>query len=81
MLAKDKATAVQFLTDFSCNTGNSLVDQWRKFYGYLFCKYMDGNIKTAVPGEKNPKVENKPLPDWFLRMLIKQTGNKLEVIE
>ncbi|MCR9011620.1 dipeptidase [Gabonibacter chumensis] len=81
MLAKDKATAVQFLTDFSCNTGNNLVDQWRKFYGYLFCKYMDGNIKTAVPGEKNPKVENKPLPDWFLRMLIKQTGNKLEVIE
>ena len=48
MLAKDKNAAIEFLTDFSCNTGNQLVDTWRDFYGYLFCKYMDGNVKTGV---------------------------------
>ena len=33
---KDRAAAIEFLTDFSCNTGNHLVDTWRDFYGYLF---------------------------------------------
>lgn len=81
MLAKDKNAAIEFLTDFSCNTGNQLVDTWRDFYGYLFCKYMDGNVKTAIPGEKNPKVEQPALPEWYLRMIIEQTGKKLEVVE
>lgn len=81
MLAKDKNAAIEFLTDFSCNTGNQLVDTWRDFYGYLFCKYMDGNVKTAIPGQKNPKVEQPALPEWYLRMIIEQTGKKLEVVE
>ena len=81
MLAKDKNAAIEFLTDFSCRTGNQLVDTWRDFYGYLFCKYMDGNVKTAIPGEKNPKVEQPALPEWYLRMIIEQTGKKLEVVE
>lgn len=81
LLVENKEKAVAFLTDFSCNTGNDLVAQWRDFYGYLFCKYMDGNMKTAIPGEQNPKVEQPALPEWFLRMLIEQTGNKLEVVK
>lgn len=81
MYAKDPKLTVDYLTDFSCNTGNQLLTTWRDFYGYLFCRFMDGNIKTAVPGEKNPKVENPPLPDWYLRTIIEKTGNKLEVIQ
>lgn len=81
MLAKDRNAAIEFITNFSCRTGNHLVDTWRDFYGYLFCKYMDGNVKTAVPGEKNPKVEQPALPEWYLRMIIEQTGKKLEVVE
>lgn len=81
MLGKNREAAVKFLTDFSCRTGNHLVDTWRDFYGYLFCKYMDGNVKTAIPGEKNPKVEQPALPEWYLRMIIEQTGKKLEVVE
>ena len=81
MLGKNREEAVKFLTDFSCRTGNHVVDTWRDFYGYLFCKYMDGNVKTAIPGEKNPKVEQPALPEWYLRMIIEQTGKKLEVVE
>ena len=81
MLAQNKEAAIKFITDFSCRTGNHLVDTWRDFYGYLFCKFMDGNVKTAIPGEKNPKVEQPALPEWYLRMLIEQTGKKLEVVE
>lgn len=81
MLAQDKESAIKFITDFSCRTGNHLVDTWRDFYGYLFCKFMDGNVKTAILGEKNPKVEQPALPEWYLRMIIEQTGKKLEVVE
>ena len=81
MLAQDKESAIKFITDFSCRTGNHLVDTWRDFYGYLFCKFMDGNGKIAIPGEKNPKVEQPTLPEWYLRMIIEQTGKKLEVVE
>ena len=81
MLAQDKEATIKFITDFSCRTGNHLVDTWRDFYGYLFCKFMDGNVKTAIPGEKNPKVEQPALPEWYLRMIIEQTGKKLEVVE
>ena len=81
MLAQNKEAAIKFIPDFSCRTGNHLVDTWRDFYGYLFCKFMDGNVKTAIPGEKNPKVEQPALPEWYLRMIIEQTGKKLEVVE
>ena len=81
LYADDKAAAVAFLTDFSCKTGDELVADWRNFYGYLFTKYMDGNIKTVVPVQRNPKVEQPALPEWFLRMLIEQTGDKLRVVE
>lgn len=79
--AKDKKMTIDFLTDFSCNTGNQLVDTWRDFYGYLFCRYMDGNIKTTVAGEKNPKVEQPALPEWYLRGIIEKAGDKLQVIK
>ena len=81
MLSQNRQAAVDFLTEFSCNTGNQLVDTWRDFYGYLFARYMDGNIKTAVPGEKNPKVEQPALPEWYLRTIIEKTGDKLRVTE
>ncbi len=79
--ATHKEETVPLLTHFSCNTGNQLVDTWREFYGYLFCRYMDGNIRTAVPGQKNPKVENPPLPEWYLNTIIKEAGDKLKFIE
>lgn len=81
LIEQDKTMAVEFLTDFSCNTGNQLTDTWRDFYGYLFARFMDGNIKTAVPGEKNPKVEQPALPEWYLRTIIEKAGDKLQVIE
>lgn len=81
LIEQDKTMAVEFLTDFSCNTGNQLTDTWRDFYGYLFSRFMDGNIKTAVPAEKNPKVEQPALPEWYLRTIIEKAGDKLQVIE
>ncbi len=81
MIEQKPELAVGYLTDFSCNTGNQLAATWKDFYGYLFTRFMDGNIKTPIPGEKNPKVENPPLPEWYLRTITNYMGNKQEVTE
>lgn len=80
-IKNDRQLAVNFLTDFSCNTGNQLVNDWRDFYGYLFARYMDGNIKTVVPGRINPKVENPPLPEWYLRTITNYMGDKQKEVK
>lgn len=81
MYAQNPEGTIEFLTNYSCNTGDRLTADWRNFYGYLFCRYMDGNIKTAVPGQKNPKVEQPALPEWYLRTIIEKTGDKLKALE
>jgi dipeptidase len=76
----DPKQAVELLTDFSVNTGNALVAEWKKFFEYLFLKYMDGNIKTAVPGEKNPSVKQPGYGEEWNRRIANDTGDKLKMI-
>jgi dipeptidase len=83
--ARDREKAVAFLTDYSVTAGNNTVDEWKKFYGYLFTKYMDGNIKEAVEVPEGyiyhvPKLVQPGYPEWFLRIIAETTGEKLKVI-
>jgi len=80
MTAQSQAKAIQILTDFSVAQGNNTVNEWKNLYAFLFTKFMDGNIKTPVPGEKNPKVNQPGYGDDFYRNLVKQTGDKFKVI-
>lgn len=84
LLGNNPAKAINFLTDFSVNNGNSSVMEWKKFYGYLFTRFMDGNIKTTVEVPEGyiyhaPKVEQPGYPEWFLNRIVEQTGDKLKV--
>jgi dipeptidase len=72
--------AIQFLTDFSVSQANNTVSEWKKLYHHLFTKFMDGNIKTPVAGEKNPKVKQPGYGEDFYRNVVKQTGDKFKVI-
>lgn len=72
--------AVGFLTDFSVSQGNNTVNEWKKLYAFLFTKYMDGNIKTKVPGQKNPKVNQPGYGEDFYKNLVKETGDKFKVV-
>jgi len=42
---KDPKLAVDFLTDYSCNTATSLYNTWVELDKYLLIKFIDGNIK------------------------------------
>jgi dipeptidase len=85
MYRTNPAKAVQFLTDFSVTQGNNTVNEWKILYGFLFAKYMDGNIKEPVSipeGYKYiaPNIKQPGYGDTFYRKLVKETGDKFKVI-
>ncbi len=73
---QDPKAAVAYLTRYSCSQGDMLTYAWKELYKELFMKYMDGNIKTAVPGEQNPKVEQPGYGEKTYRAIIKSTGDQ-----
>jgi len=80
----DKTEAIAFLTDYSVNTANTMVEKWNKLFNYLFVKYMDGNVKTKRKKPNNYKyiTPNLKQPgygeDWY-KKIIKETGNHFKM--
>lgn len=74
---KDPKSAVEYLTHYSCSQADMVTHAWKDFYKYLFMKYMDGNIKTAVPGSQNPDVEQPGYGEKWYKRIADDTGDKL----
>ncbi|MFA8436144.1 MAG: dipeptidase [Marinifilaceae bacterium] len=79
MFKDNKDMAIEFLTDFTCNQGDNLTKEWRDFYGYLFAKFMDGNIKEKDGNKQNPKMKQPGYSKEFYKNVAKTTGDKLKV--
>ena len=74
------ADAKQFLTEYCLTLGKNTFNRWKQLYGFLFTKYMDGNIKFPVTDSRVPKVTQPGYsPEWY-KELVKQTGNRFKVI-
>ena len=73
--------AREFITQYSLSKGKQTFQTWKNLYGYLFTRYMDGNIKSKVPGEKNPKVNQPGYSQDFYKIIVKETGEKFKVKE
>ena len=73
LYSEDPQKCVEYLTTFSCNTGDTLVKEWKKLYGQLFAKYMDG--------EPYPKVTYNAAPEWYYRAIVENMGDKQKVKE
>ncbi len=83
----DPAMAVEFLTDYSVSAGNEVVQRWQELSNFLLVKYMDGNVKQEVDGVflRNPwgypaPVQHPGYPEWWLRKLIQETGDRFEYL-
>ncbi len=84
LYAKDKNSAAQFITEYSVNTANSLVDTWRDFYRYLFMKYLDGNVKPSdgyqlIDNGNNSEIPKVTFPGYskeFYKAIIEESGEK-----
>jgi dipeptidase len=88
LFEKDPEQAKDFLTNFSVSMGNYTVERWQELYRFLMVKYLDGNIKKEEDGEfltnqwgKYPIVEHPEYPEWWLRTIVKLTGDKYLYIE
>lgn len=75
---KDQKAAVEFLTDYSVNQGNSTVARWKELYGFLFAKFLDGNIKVKDGNNQNPKITQPGYDESYYRMVIEKTGDKFK---
>ena len=75
----EPAKAVAYLTDYSNDQGARTFNAYKKLYQYLFMRYMDGNVKTKIEGEQNPKVEQPGYSEQFLRKIVEETGDKLKM--
>ena len=84
---KKPETAVSYLTNYSVTSGNQTVNQWKDLGHYLLVKYIDGNIKKEKDGKfvKNPygvpvSPSQPGYPEWYLKKIAEDTGDKLKVI-
>ncbi len=79
----DAESSRHFITRYSVNTGNQTVNEWKKFYGYLFTKYMDGNVKepAGVPENHkyvNPKLKQPGYGEEWYNKIVDETGDKFK---
>lgn len=72
--------AAEFLTEFSAKQSENTFTEWKKLYGFLFTKYMDGNVKTKT-NDPMPKVEHPGYSDEFYRTIIEKTKSKFKMPE
>ncbi|MFP3861131.1 MAG: dipeptidase [Bacteroidales bacterium] len=85
--SENQEEALEFLTEFSVNNANNLVYNWKKFYQFLFMKFMDGNEKVTegrefqTNGHGVVEVEFPGYSDEWYEQLIEETGDKFKVIE
>ncbi len=85
---RDPRLAQEFVTDFSVKMGNYTVERWEELFQFLMVKFLDGNIKKEENGEfltnqygRYPIVEHPEYPEWWLRLIVELTGERLLVPE
>ncbi len=81
----DPNMATAFLTDYSVEVANATVLDWKDYYGFLFARFMDGNVKEAqdVPeGYKytTPKLKQPGYGEKWYKIIVDETGDHFKVI-
>ena len=78
---------IKFLTDYSCQKGDEMIDRWRRLAFFLVVKYNDMVVK---PTDKNgvfernkfgggARVQRPGMPEGYAHKFLKQTGDKFAV--
>jgi dipeptidase len=68
--------AIDYLTEYSVNLGNSTVKRWKKLGEFLIYKYLDGNVKDELG-----KVQHPGYPKSWYRKIVDETGNHFKMIK
>lgn len=83
LLLKDKAAAVEFLTNYTGMTAQNAFDKWKNLGTFLIVKYNDGVTKRVKDGKFERNSIGQPAgvirqgyPKAFLEEYTKQTGDR-----
>ncbi|MDR0891478.1 MAG: C69 family dipeptidase [Mediterranea sp.] len=83
LLAKDKASAVSFLTNYTNMAAQTTFDTWKQLGTFLLVKYNDGVVRRVKDGEFERNAIGQPAgvmrvgyPKEFLKEYVKQTGDR-----
>lgn len=68
--------AVDYLTDYSVNIGQTTVQRWKKLGEFLIYKYLDGNVKNELG-----KVTHPGYPKSWYRRIVNENGEKFKMRE
>ncbi len=68
--------AVDYLTEYSTNLGDSTVKRWKKLGEFLIYKYLDGNVKTSLG-----KVTHPGYPKAHYRRIVDETEDHYKMIK
>jgi len=77
-LALYKSSAQQardYLTDFSCRSGDETVARWKKLGEFLIWKFLDGNLRDEHGGVQHPLY-----PEAWYRTIVNATGDRYKEI-
>jgi len=69
LLARD------YLTEFSCRSGDATVARWKKLGEQLIWKYLDGNLRDEHGGVQHPLY-----PEAWYRTIVNSTGDRYKEI-
>lgn len=81
LFKKDPKKAVEYITGYSVKSAEKTVSEWKDLYAFLFTRFMDGNVKTKVEGQQNPKVEQPGYDESWYRQVARDAGDRLLVPE
>lgn len=86
LYAKDKAAAVNFLTNYTNMTAQTTFSTWKHLGEFLIVKYNDGVVKRVKNGQFERNSIGQPAgvvrpgyPKEFLEEYVKQTGDRYKV--
>ncbi|MBQ8099431.1 MAG: C69 family dipeptidase [Bacteroidaceae bacterium] len=88
LLSGNRKQGVDYLTQYSIETANNMMERWIKLGEFLIVKYNDMVVKPEKDGRflRTPeglgeKVKSPGYPDETKERIVKETGNKYQVPE
>jgi len=68
--------AIEYLNNYSKNAAQDIHDTWLDLFEYLIPRFLDGNLKTYVPGQQNPDVQWPGYGDAWYKRIVEETGDR-----
>lgn len=88
LLATDRNAAIEYLTNYSCQTADAAKERYDRLFEFLLVKYIDGNIKIETNGVfQRTETGVAAWPDQpgydenWKRNVVEHDGAKREVID